>query len=91
MPKTLYLSPRELALVTHALELYAAEPDKHPLHVRDSSERAFAAILAGYAHNVAESDDFDADRLRDQWYAHLRPDLTPCVPPSEQEPATWTT
>ena len=81
MPKTLYLSPRELATVINALELYAAEPDQLPPTVRTNADRAFAAILTGYAHRVAlDTDTYDADRLRDQWYAqtlgtHLRPDL----------------
>ena len=79
MPKTLYLSPRELATVIDALTLYAAEPDQLPPATvrskRSDTDRANAAILAGYAAKVATSDDFDADRLRDAWYGHLRPDL----------------
>jgi hypothetical protein len=85
MPKTLYLSPRELATVIDALTLYAAEPDQlPPTTVRTGADRAFAAILAGYARRVAlDTDTYDADRLRDQWYAHLRPDLT--NPPAKTE------
>ena len=87
MPKTLYLSPRELATVVDALTLYAADLEDPPTSVRTGADRAFAAILAGYAQaelrsaRVAskrsdDTDTYDADRLRDQWYAHLRPDLT---------------
>jgi hypothetical protein len=84
MPKTLYLSPRELATVIDALTLYAAEPGGPPTTVRTGADRAFAAILAGYARRVAlDTDTYDADRLRDQWYAHLRPDLT--NPPAKTE------
>ena len=89
MPKTLYLSPRELATVINALELYAAEPDHLPPTVRTNADRAFAAILTGYARRVAlDTDTYDADRLHDQWYAHLRPDLRllPC-PTAETEAA----
>jgi hypothetical protein len=75
MPKTLYLSPRELATVVDALTFYAADPEDPPATVRTGADRANAAILAGYAAKVATSDDFDADRLRDEWYNHLRPDL----------------
>jgi hypothetical protein len=85
MPKTLYLSPRELATVVDALTLYAAEPDQLPPTVRSKrsdADRANAAILAGYAQRVAlDTDTYDADSLRDQWYSHLRPDLT--NPPTE--------
>ena len=97
MPKTLYLSTRELATVVAALDLYAVDPTKlsnpETLALHTAADRAGAAILRDYATKVAASDDFDAvgatdDRLRDQWYAGLRPDLAPCVPPSEQEPAT---
>jgi hypothetical protein len=75
MPKTLYLSPRELAIVVDALTLYAADPEDPPATVRTGADRASAAILAGYVARVAASDIYDADRLRDQWYSHLRPDL----------------
>jgi hypothetical protein len=84
MPKTLYLSPRELATVVDALTLYAGEPDQLAPTVRTGADRAFAAILAGYARRVAlDTDTYDADRLRDQWYTHLRPDLT--NPPAKTE------
>jgi len=87
MPKTLYLSPRELATVVDALTLYAAEPENPPPTVRSKrsdADRAYAAILAGYAARVAlDTDTYDADRLRDQWYAHLRPDLS--NPPAKTE------
>jgi hypothetical protein len=85
MPKTLYLSPRELATVIDALTLYAAEPDQlPPATIRTGEDRAFAAILAGYARRVAlDTDTYDADRLRDQWYGHLRPDLS--NPPARTE------
>ncbi len=65
MPKTLYLSPRELATVINALELYAAEPGEEPPIVRTGADRAFAGHLARYARHVADADDFDADKLRD--------------------------
>ena len=88
MPKTLYLSPRELTTVVDALTLYAADLEDPPTSVRTGADRAFAAILAGYARRVAskrsdDTDTYDADRLRDQWYAHLRPDLT--NPPAKTE------
>jgi hypothetical protein len=88
MPETLYLSSRELTTIINALELCAAEPDQLPPTVLTGADRAFAAILAGYARRVAskrsdDTDTYDADRLRDQWYAHLRPDLT--NPPAKTE------
>jgi hypothetical protein len=91
VPKVLYLSDRELAIVINALDLFAAEPDTPPPHVRDSAERHGADILAGYAHRVAAdtTDAYDADHLRDQWFAHTRPDLqatpTPYSPCSNTE------
>jgi hypothetical protein len=83
MPKTLYLSPRELVTVIDALTLYAADLEGPPTSVRTGADRAFAAILAGYARRVSADDTYDADRLRDQWYGHLRPDLT--NPPARTE------
>ena len=59
MPKVLYLSPRELTTtetfgVINALELYAAEPQHPPAHIRSGrngfdADRHHATILAGYA------------------------------------------
>ena len=83
MPKTLYLSPCELTTVIDALTLYAADLEDPPTSVRTGADRAFAAILAGYARRVSADDAYDADRLRDQWYTHLRPDLN--NPPAKTE------
>ena len=67
MPKVLYLSPRELTTteihpergrrtfgVINALELYAAEPQHPPAHIRSGrngfdADRHHATILADYA------------------------------------------
>lgn len=88
MPKTLYLSPRELTTVIDALTLYAAEPGQEPPIVRTGADRAFAAILTTYARRVAlDTDSYDTDKLRDAWYSHLRPDLQPppCSPTADPE------
>ena len=45
MPKTLYLSPRELATVIDALTLYAADPEDPPTSVRTGADRAIRRHL----------------------------------------------
>ena len=83
MPKTLYLSPRELATVVDTLTLYAGELETraHRPHRRRSSIRRHFGRLR--PPRRSDTDTYDADRLRDQWYAHLRPDLT--NPPAKTE------